>query len=366
MRIAIDIRSTLKRKTGIGYYTLNLINHLSGIDRTNSYYLYSDVGFFNRTKKLPLLPGKNFKHLINRFKMSEENFFKRADIVHTQSYDLRFPVNLKVVLVVHDLMHRAYPVGQTEESLKKIKLDMERVLLRADKIIVSSRSTHNDLIKFYAPDQNKIRLIYPGASEDLLREPSLSQEEKKSLKLKFGITSPFLLYVGTLEPRKNLENLIRAFQIVKDNSDDLYQLVLAGMRGWGYDGIFKLVDEFNLKKSVIFTDYVSRPELKALYELADMFVYPSFYEGVGLPILEAFLFGLPVVTSKSSSLSEIAGDAAITADPFKFEEIAESILRIIKDSKFKNELKQKGKKRLRDFTWKSAAEKTLETFNECA
>lgn len=366
MKIGIDIRSTLKRKTGIGYYTVNFINYLGKADIRNNYYLYSEIGLFNRNKKLPDLPGNNFRHKINRLKLSPAFILRGLDIFHTSSYDLSLPRNTKLVLVIHDVIHKAYPDGHTAQTIREVELKLTTALTKANKIIVSSLTTRNDLLKFYRVDPDKIRLVYPGVNEDLFLTPDISDADKEVLKNAYKINSPFILYVGTLEPRKNVEGLINAYRILKDDFKVRHQLVIAGMKGWMYEKIFSLVNEYQLQSEIVFTDYVSREDLKALYKMASVFVYPSFYEGVGLPVLEAFNFGLPVVASRASSVGEIAADAAVLIDPYKPEDIVQAILTIIGDEKYKQDLIKKGFQRAKEFSWDEAARKTIGVFNELA
>ncbi|MBU2221832.1 MAG: glycosyltransferase, partial [Candidatus Omnitrophica bacterium] len=175
MKIGIDIRSTLKRRTGIGYYTANLIYYLGLADKLNQYYLYSEIALFNRNKKLPELPGNNFKHIINRFKLDPAFILKGLDIFHTSSYDLTLPKNTKLVLVIQDVIHKAYPAGHTAQTVREVELKLVPALTRADKIIVSSLATKNDLLKFYQVSPDKVRLVYPGVNEDLFLMPDISE-----------------------------------------------------------------------------------------------------------------------------------------------------------------------------------------------
>lgn len=366
MNIGIDIRSTLKKKTGIGYYTLNLINHLAKIDTKNQYFLYSEISPFNKGKKVPPLPGRNFKYLINRLRLPPAWALRNLDVFHTSSYDLCKPKKTRLVLVIHDVIHKAYPLGHTPQTNEKVGESLARILPQADRIIVPSSTTRKDLLRFYDIAQDKIRLVYPGVNQGKLSLNSNYSEDKKVLlKKRYNINGPFILYVGTLEPRKNIEGLIEAYKRLSNDYDIKHQLVITGMKGWLYERIFDLVEKWRLKETVIFTDYVAREELRILYGSADIFVYPSFYEGAGLPILEAFSYGLPVVTSKVSAVAEIAGNAALLIDPYKSEEITQGILKIINSSDTRAKLKQKGLNRAGEFQLNVATKKTLDVFYEC-
>lgn len=364
MHIGIDIRSTLKQKTGIGYYTSNLINSLAKIDKENRYYLYSKVKFFNPKKKLLPLPGKNFRHLVNRLGINPNFILKGLNIFHTSSYDLPRPKNSKLVLVVHDVIHKAYPEGHSLETIKMIDKNLSRILNETDIVIVNSETTRKDFLKFYNFLEDRVKLIYPGCNEDLFATQEFSFNLYQKIEEKYNIKTPFILFVGTLEPRKNIEGLIKAYKILKDRFNLEYKLVIVGMRGWLYENIFNLVEELSLKDDITFTGYVLREDLSYFYKFAEIFVYPSFYEGAGLPLLEAFSFGLPVVTSNTSSMAEIAGQAAILVNPYRSEEIAWAILDIIKNTRLREDLRQRGLKRAREFSWETTAKKTLEVFCE--
>ena len=362
MKICIDVRSALKQKTGIGYYTLNLVNSLAKIDKENRYYLYSKIRLFNHKKHPPKLPGRNFKHIIDRFGSSFNFALKKIDIFHTSSYVLPRLKASKLVVVVHDVIHKAYPKGHTQETIEKIDKDLANILKDVDRVIVISDTTRKDLLKFYDFPEDKVKLIYPGVNVDFSFESHI--DPYRILK-KYKIKNPFILFVGTLEPRRNIEGLIKAYKILKDNFNLIHQLVIVGMRGWLYNSIFNLTDKLGLRESIVFIGYIPREDLSCFYKLADVFVYPSFYEGFGMPILEAFSFGAPVVTSAVSATAEVSSDAALLVNPEKEEDIAEAIRKVITDKALRDNLIERGKKRLKDFSWEKSAERTLEVFKEC-
>ncbi len=365
MRTGIDIKSTLKRKTGIGYYTFNLISHLAKIDTTNNYFLYSCIKFFSHKKKLPLLPGANFSHRVNRFNLPLDLVIGGVDVFHTSSYNISPPKNSKLVLTVHDVIHKAYPRGHSRETREEIDKNLKRILKKADMLIAVSETTKTDILKWYSVSAEKIKVIYSGVNQQI------NQIEKSSslfnrLKEKYNISDRFLLFVGTIEPRKNIEGLIRAYQILKTEHNLPHQLVVVGMKGWMYSGVFELVKTYGLENKVIFTDYIpsESQDLNLLYNFAEIFIYPSFYEGFGFPIIEAFKCGIPVIASNISSCAEIAGNAAILINPNNSDEIVKAVLKIINDPNLRNQLKLKGLTRSGFFSWEKAARKTLEVFEE--
>ncbi len=362
MNIGIDIRSTLKKtNTGIGRYTLNLIKAISEIDRKNNYYLYSRKKLFDFKKHLPKLPGKNFRHVRNLSEM---------DAFHTSSYDLERPKKArKFIVTVHDVIIKAYPAGHSEKTIKEVDTQLKRVLSEADLLIADSHNTKSDIIKFYQVPDSKIQVIYPGVAERSSAQKHDGVAERSSAQKHDGVAERssaqnYILFVGTIEPRKNIQGLIKAFnwlkkELVGDRHACPLRLYIAGMKGWMCEDIFKEYENSEFKDDIIFKGYVSDQELGGLYENASVFVYPSFYEGFGFPILEAFSYGAPVVTSITSSCGEIAGDGALLINPENHIEICEAILKIINDENLRRELIARGFNRAKGFTWKKTAKEFL-------
>ena len=206
-------------------------------------------------------------------------------------------------------------------------------------------------------------MIYPGVSEQINRIEK-SDNLYNRLKDRYNVSGKYLLFVGTIEPRKNIEGLIKAYHILKTEHKLPYQLVIVGMKGWMYSGVFELVETYGLKNEVIFTGYLDEDLKNIFYNLADIFIYPSFYEGFGFPIVEAFKCGVPVITSNTSSCAEVAGDAAMLINPYNPDSIVEAVLKIINNINLRNQLKNKGLEKTKLFSWKETAKKTLEVFYE--
>ena len=362
MRIGIDIRSTLKRQTGIGKYTLNLINSLAKIDSKNEYFLYSRKKLLDFKKRLPRLPAGNFHHCVDYFKKGPNRVLPELNIFHTSSYDLERPKKAKKFIVtIHDVIIKAYPYGHSEKTIKEVDGELKRVLGEADLLIADSYNTKSDLMKFYRIEDAKIRVIYPGVAERSSATPRHCESEATEDKMSEEVPSPpdeanpYILFVGTIEPRKNIQGLIKAFNLLKKEHGIAHKLIIAGMKGWMYEDIFKEYENSAFKNDIIFKGYISDQELARLYKNASVFVYPSFYEGFGFPILEAFGYGVPVVTSKTSSCGEIAGDSALLVNPERYQEIVEAILKIISDSSLRQGLIIKGFERAELFTWQNTS-----------
>lgn len=364
MRIGMDIRSTLKpARTGIGQYTFNLVNSLSGIDHHNQYLLYSRIKPFSN-KRNPRITAKNFRFFTERFSHKPDKFFERVDLFHTSSYDLIPPRNKKLILTLHDVIVKAYPAGHPEETAQQEARNISRILENAKGLIVISENTKKDVVKWFKFPEQRIKVIHLGASEEF--RPLNSEEKTAGFKAvkSYGIEGEFILFAGTIEPRKNLENLTVAFKRLKDERKITHKLVIAGMKSARPGKIFELVDKLGLSKDVIFTGYVRQEDINFFYNLADCFIYPSFYEGFGLPIVEAFHAGSAVITSNRSSCAEVAGNAAVLIDPDSVEQMADAMLRVVSDRALNAELRKKAISRARDFSWDIAARKTLNFFQE--
>jgi len=356
MNIGIDIRSTLKKtSTGIGRYTLNLIKAISEIDRENSYYLYSRKKFFDFKKRLPRLPGKNFRHAGALPDMSA---------FHTSSYDLERPRNAKKFIVtIHDVIIKAYPHGHDEETINQVDGQLKKVLVEADLLVADSHNTKSDLLKFYDVSDSKVKVIYPGVrNNDQYSSSEAKIPSRQARRIFLQSREPYILFVGTIEPRKNIQGLIRAFNLLKKGRGIGHKLIIAGMKGWMYEDIFREYESSEFKDDIIFKGYVGDKELAGLYKNASVFVYPSFYEGFGFPILEAFGYGVPVVTSRTSSCGEIAGDGALLISPENYEEISEAISKIINDEELRNNLAQRGFVRAKGFSWENTAREFVKLF----
>lgn len=366
MRIAINCRSFLnKNYTGIGRYTSQLIQSLSVIDQQNEYLLYTAKNLFNIRRRVPRPPAKNFFVKVDRFNRGVEETTGPFDIYHAPSPEDIEVKTSKVVVTVHDLVFKAFPKVHTSQTIKTTERQMQAIIKRAAKIICCSQSTIDDLTNYFSIERKKTVMIYQGVnknefypigeSEDAMAESAIASK---------GIDEQFLLFVGTIEPRKNLENLLKAYELLRNRKKFSGKLVLIGMKGWMNDPLNTLVNDLGLKNHVLFLGFLSNQELRYFYNKAQVFVFPSFYEGFGFPIVEAFNCGLPVVTSNVSSCSEIAGEAALKVNPNDIDAIAQAIARILHNDDLRRTLREKGFKRAGDFSFAQTARQTLEVYKE--
>lgn len=365
MKIGIITDFVDGKHGGIGVYTNNLIKKLNEIDSKNQYYLihHSSIQMpvYNVNKEIPIKKYSLSKgswifwrYIYAPLKLKS---MSELDIVH-DPYEIgpmSFKMPFKKIITIHDLTPILFPNTFSLTTVLLHKLLLKKTLYTADKIITDSKSTKEDLIFYFKIPDEKIKIIPLGVDEKFkLIDSSTVRKFKNNYNLDF----PFILYVGTLEPRKNIPTLLKAFSILRSRNLN-YKLVIAGEKGWKYKAIFDTISDLNLQNDVIFTGYVSDDDLPLLYNAADLFVYPSLYEGFGLPPLEAMACGTPVITSNTSSLPEVVGDAGILLDPVDIEGLANSIHNVLFDNELKQNIVRKGLERSKMFNWEKCARETL-------
>ena len=367
MKVAINCRSFLKKQfTGIGRYTSELINSLSEIDRTNDYYLYVQKGIFDFKRQVPQFKNPKFSVKLDRFNAGFDKTLGEVDIYHAPSpEDLNILCADKIVVTVHDLIYKTFPQGHTKQTIETTDRQLNEIVERADRIICCSQSTLEDLKKFFPDSAGKSCLIYQGVDKKYFHPvPAHEAEQARAVVKSKGIEGPFILFVGTIEPRKNLGNLVRALAVLKEKYQYKGKLVVVGMKGWMTDSISILIEGLDLKEDVIFLGYLPTEELRIFYALAEVFVFPSFYEGFGFPLLEAMSCGATIITSNVSSCPEITGPAAVWIDPHHPEEIALEIRKLAHDPERRHLLKEKALRRAENFSFRKTAEETLRVYEE--
>lgn len=364
MKIGIDISQIVYSHTGVSSYTKNLIYELSKIDTTNHYVLFgssmrrrkellsfvSELPIRNHIKnKIYPLPPAFLSILWNQLHVLKiENFIGGIDIFHSSDWT-EPPANCLKVTTIHDLVAYKYPDYLDPEIVNTQRRRLHWIIREQSYIIADSESTKKDIIEILHIPENRIYVVHLGVSSRFFQLPTNSQE----ILNKYLIKGQYILTVGTREPRKNLARVIEAYKQIKEPD---IELLVVGKYGWGRD--VKIVP------GVRILDSVNDEDLATIYRNARCFVYPSLYEGFGLPVLEAFASGCPVVTSNRGSLVEIAGPA-ILVDPHKSEEIAESIDFILSvPSAKRQELETRGKLHAAKFTWERTAKETLKVYTD--
>lgn len=360
MRIAINARSILLANlTGIGRYTYHLLNSLGQVDQTNTYVIHVPKRLFDFKRHLPSLPYKNFEPHVDLFKRG----VGKTDIYHLPSPDTIGPYQGKLVVTVHDLVYKTYPQSHTQETIELTEKHMQQVIKRADHIICISNRTRDDLHRFFDLPQEKSTVVYNGVDHKQFYSMNESEKQQaKEILVQMGVVGPFLLFVGTIEPRKNLTGLMAAFTALKQKKIFQGKLVVVGMKGWMTEKIYPLLKSFNIQEDVIFTGFVSDEQVRYFYNLAEVFAFPSLYEGFGFPILEAFCCGAAVVTSNTSSCEEIATDAALIINPESVEELTKGISQMLLDTKLNQAYRLKALQRAQQFSFDKTAKETLRVY----
>ncbi len=368
MKIAINCRSFLAlQTTGIGRYARTLVAHLARINAQDRFILYCRKNLFDRKRRLPVAPGRNFAVTVDHFGLGPDRIAGRVDVYHLPHPGMIDTRQDNVVVTVNDLVHRVCPETQTESARVLSESCFQDIVARARRIICISHSTREDLHRYYDLPRERTCVVHNGIDPDLFyrlgaQEIAVARAQIRSV----GVEAPFLLFVGTIEPRKNLDHILLAFAQLRDSRQFSGVLVIAGMKGWMMEGILKRVEDLGLKGSVVFLGYLTDEMLRALYNCAEAFVMPSFYEGFGYPVVEAFACGAPVVTSNVSSLVEIAAGHAAIVPPASIEAIAGAMARIVNDPAYQQELREQGLRRARDFFLQGTAAATLKVYQEVA
>jgi glycosyltransferase involved in cell wall biosynthesis len=375
MRVGLDARPLLGKRTGVGNYTYNLIKYLGEIDQNNEYSLFytflrcKSSNFFkiehpNFQRKAFRFPSRLLELSWRYFPLfSIESLIGEMDIFHSTNFVSPYQKRGKSVITIHDLgfmiSPQEWPNRHVQTYFRKwVPLCAEN----ADLLIADSQNTRKDIIKLLEIPEEKIRVIYIGIDE--IYQPG--KHKNKPLSLLKKLPRKYILFTGTLEPRKNLTRLIQSFSLFKKEGGK-EKLVIVGEKGWSYESIFEAVEKLNLEKEVIFAGYLPQEDLASAYQGASLFLFPSLYEGFGLPPLEAMASGVPVVASRTSSLPEVLGEAAILVDPYNIEEIAQAMKNVLRDEDLRLSLIEKGLARAKLFSWEKAARKTLEVYKElCA
>lgn len=367
-RIAIDYTSAIQQRAGIGRYTRHLITALAALDHTTRYVLFSagrdplppawPANFTRR--ELPI--SDRYLSIIwqrLRLPLPVELFTGQVDVYHSPDFVLPPFIRARKVLTVHDLSFIRYPECSSPALLQYLVHFVPPSVRRADYLLADSLSTKHDLIDLLGIPEERVTVVYAGYDPRFHPQP---QAKDRAVHEQYGINGHYILALGTLQPRKNFTTLIRAYNLLVHEHHIPHKLVIGGGKGWLYDDIFATVQELGLGERVVFPGFVADEHLPALYRGADLFAFPSLYEGFGIPVLEAMGCGTPVVTSNTSSLPEVAGDAAICVDPQDSAALADAIWHALSDDTLRQTLRQRGLERVKLFTWEKAAIALLEVY----
>jgi len=379
MLIGYEVTTIKKGRSGVGYYSENLLKALVKYIKKEEIILYSNTReSFSELGLDELNPVEKGKELlgVNEYKRGFcpirafwmqfilPSILKKTkpDLCHFTNYLAPVFTSTPIIVNIYDMTLTQFP---EYHYLKKRLLSRPLVPViakKAKRIIATSENTKKDIIKHFGIDADKIKVIYCGVAENF----KIIEDENKlnEIRNKYKIDRKIILYVGNLEPRKNLVRLIEAFHLLIKKYDVNYKLMLVGLKAWGYREIFQKIKELHLGNKVIYSGYVDEEDLPLIYNCADVFAYPSLYEGFGLPVVEALACGIPVLTSLSPSLDEVASESTLRVNERDTNAITEGLLKLIQDTRLRKNLIEKGIERAKLFSWDKAARKTLEVYKE--
>ncbi len=368
MRIGIDARKL--HDFGIGTYIRNLLRELARLDQSTEFVLLCRPEDVAVVREL----GENFRPVIERagnysiaeqFKVPLALRREGVTLFHAPHYVLPPLVHCRSVVTIHDCIHLMFPQYLPNRlAVHYARGSMARAAKHATRVLTVSESSKTDIMRFFGTDPSKIDVIYNAFDERFGIEPR--EEDVVRVRERYQLHDEFVLYAGNVKPHKNLERLIDAFHLVRSRGLDHLKLVMIGDDISKYASLRRAVHHYQLHKYVRFLGYLPEETLAVMYRLAGVFVFPSLYEGFGLPPLEAMISGTPVVTSNVSSLPEVAGDAAQLVDPYDPEAIADGIYRVLTDVDLRRDLRRKGLVRARQFSWESSVRRVREIYGEVA
>jgi len=381
MNIGFDAKRAFHNQTGLGYYSRTLIHSLAKFYPEHQYYLFnpkrSSLFQFDEENIREIVPGHFPSTLFTSAWRSSwvKNDLKRLkiDLYHGLSHEIPIGIkktNVKSVVTIHDLIHERYPAQYNPVDVRIYSKKFRYACQHADKIIAVSEQTKRDIIEFYKTPPEKVVVTWQSCSPSF--GEILSDAQKKIIRLKYELPPKFFLYLGSIVERKNLLNICKAVFILRNESTA--PLVVVGDGGKYKQQVKDFIKQNDLEKKIIFLSersfavssktFQNGEDLPAIYQTATALIYPSFFEGFGLPVLEALWSGLPVITSNVSSLPEVGGDAVYYVNPQSAEEIAEGMKKICNDDQFANDLKQKGLLQAKKFSPENCAKAVNNVYKE--
>jgi glycosyltransferase involved in cell wall biosynthesis len=372
MRIGIDAFPVTNR-SGTGYYTQKLIEFLGRADGENEYILFCPPGYQAHLEHAGMFGYPNFRIIgVNASSQTRQFMWKqfelprkvrklKIDLFHFPAFIASLRNVVPSIVTVHDLCFALF--AETFPMVRRLYYNyvIPRSVKYCDAVIADSDSTKNDILSHIAPKKKCVRTVPLGVDPVCFYHVT-DESIRARLKTQYSLPNDFILYVGTLEPRKNIPRLVRAFAYGVVAKGFPHHLVIAGRKGWMFEGIFREVRALDLTDRVSFPGYIRPTDLAGLYSMARAFAYPSLYEGFGLPCLEAMSCGTPVIASDRSSLPEVVGDCALMVDPTSVESIADALNKICSDDDSYETLSERGPRRASHFSWLTTAKKTVEVY----
>ncbi len=370
MRIGIDAHAIGSQTAGNETYIKNLIEALAALDAENEYVLFfthpeaarSWQGRFPNFRVCLVRPHTRYVRIPLSLPLAAWRM--GVDLLHVQ-YVAPPVCPVPFVVTIHDLSFEHLPQFYTPRERWLFQRAIRYTAQRAAKILTVSEYSARDILAMYRVPSDRVVVTPEGVSPHFA--PVRESERLQAVRARYGIAREYILSVGSLQPRKNLVRLIQAYIHLRRRDEEVeHQLVIVGKKGWLYGDIFRAAQQSPFSRDILFTGYVPEEDLPALYSGATVFVYPSIFEGFGLPVLEAMACGVPVITSHSSSLPEVVGEAALMVNPYDERAIEGALAQLLWDEALRRELSERGLRRARQFSWRRTAELTLRVYEEVA
>jgi glycosyltransferase involved in cell wall biosynthesis len=363
MRIGIDARLVFYNRAGIGQYIVQLIEALARLKSDETFLILQ-----SRKDKSTIIEANGFKRCSlwtpshNRFEQPALSFeISRLglNLLHSPDFIPPFRRNCKSVITIHDLAFLLYPHFLTKESARYYG-QIDHAWRNTDHIIAVSEATRKDVVKLLGVPEEKITVVHEAVNT--IYRPLPKEEARQHVKMRYNLDRDYILFVSTIEPRKNLPGLLQAYRRLRDDYKREEPLVLVGGKGWLWQEVYQTIDELSLEPYIAFLGHVPSEDLLHLYNAARLFVHPSFYEGFGLSPLEAMTCGTPAIVSNAASLPEVVGDAALLIDPHDIAGLTVAMWRVLTEEELRQELISKSLKRASKFSWDQAARETLAVY----
>ena len=366
MRIAFDGTTLTPGRTGVGYYTEHLLQHLAReVESTGDEIVVVSNKPIDTQRPLPahvrVHEGHRFPVRIGWMQMRAQRALGavRPDVAHFTNGMMPIGSPVSTIVTIHDMSLRLYPQCHPTRRLLLNRPLMHLAIRQAASIVTVSDSARRDLLRLHGIAADRVSVVHEAASPAFHAITDSTRLDR--IRSKYGLPPRFVLYVGTIEPRKNLPRLVEAFARARRRGIP-HHLVCVGPYGWSSRDLSRCIDRHGMSDAVHFTGYAPFEDLPVIYNLGELFVFPSLYEGFGLPVVEAMASGVPVITSNTSSLGEIAADAAVTVDPTSTEAIADALVRVATDAALRRELSDRGLRRAEAFSWTRTAKEMLAVY----
>ena len=371
-------KSPTRNKSGIGNYTENIIKGIIDQNKCKdlNFSVVANLFFTNKKIFIAGIKSTDYSYLFTRFipgkvwnLLLKKKLMPPIEMLHLKRPDLilnfdftAVPTlnNTRVITVIHDLAFLKYPMFVEAKNLKRLKIFVPKAIEKSQIIVAISKATKQDLIKAYGIRPDRIEVVY-CAVDRMVYKPT---EITRVVKSRYNLPEKYMLYLGNIEPRKNILGIISAYEKLPKKITQRYKLVLAGGKGWNDIAIKDKINNSPLRKDIILTGYVEQKDIPAVYSAATVFLFPSFYEGFGLPIIESMACGTPVITADNSSLREVGGDAALYVRTGDDEQLSKKITELVEDKKLRDYLATKGQERANLFSWEKSSDAMLKVISK--